>query len=186
MKRWRFYAFLLLCAVFFSLSNAKAENHVYTLDSTFLLPDSLQIVGDEAFSGTAVETVIFPDGFLQIGERVFDKARHLTDVYIPKTTEYIADSAFPITTNLTIHGIDDSYAKDWAHRHEIPFVIDDIWNVFVLTGISHNTHKKPINQFISTIVLIIIFSFFRSCYFELRSRRPQDRPELYPIEYRFP
>lgn len=186
MKRWRFYAFLLLCAVFFSLSNAKAENHDFSFDYSFLLPDSLQIVGDEAFSGTAVETVIFPDGFLQIGERAFDTARHLTDVYIPKTTEYIADSAFPITSKLTLHGIDGSYAKDWANRHDIPFVVDDIWNVCIARGNSHNTQTNPIYRFIATIVLIILFSFLRSCYYELRSRRPQDRPELNPIDYRFP
>lgn len=155
-------------------------------NKTFVLPSSIIVIEDEAFEGTAVKVVVLPDGLLSIGARAFENARFLTDVYIPDTTEYIADSAFSITSSLTIHGIDGSYAKDWAHRHEIPFVIDDIWTVFVLRGNSHNTQTNPINRIIATIVLIIIFSFFRSCYYEIRSRRPQDRPELYPIEYRFP
>lgn len=177
---------MLLLMELLSFGIVLAEEHEAYSHIKFILPLSLQEIEEEAFENTPVETVIFPDGLLRIREKAFEGAWNLIDIYIPDSLEFIADSAFPIASNLTIHGIDGSYAKDWAHRHEIPFVIDDIWNVFVLRGNSHNTQTKPINRFIATIVLIIIFSFFRSCYYELRSRRPQDRPELYPIEYRFP
>lgn len=155
-------------------------------NNTFLFPSSVKIIEDEAFEGTSVKIVILPDGLLYIGARTFDNAPFLTDVYIPDTTEHIADSAFYLTSNLTIHGIDGSYAKDWAYKHKVPFIVDDIWNVFVPGDRSQNTQTNPINRFIATIVLVILFSLFRCCYFELRSRRPQDRPELNPIDYRFP
>lgn len=153
---------------------------------TFALPLSLQEIGEETFSGTAVVTVVFPDGFLRVGEKAFDKAWHLTDIYIPETTEYIADSAFPIIPNLTIHGIDGSYAEDWAYSHEIPFVVDNVWNIIVQNGRTHSTRTDPIRRYIATLVLIILFTFFRLSYYEVRSRRPQDRPELNPIDYCFP
>ena len=123
---------------------------------------------------------------MQIGEKAFDKAWRLTDVYIPGTTHFIADSAFHISTDLTIHGIDGSYAEDWAYSHEIPFVVDNVWNVIVQSGRTHNTRTDPIKRYIATLVLIILYEFFRLSFYEVRSRRPQDRPELNPIDYRFP
>ena len=158
----------------------------FSQESVFIFPSLLQRVDEEAFSGTAVKTIIFPNGLLQIGDRAFENAWDLTYIFIPKTTEYIADSAFTITPNLTIYGVDGSYSKEWAHSHEIPFVVNDIWNVFIPERGPQNTPSNPISRCIATIVLVLVFLLFRSYDYRLRSRRPQDRPELYPIEYRFP
>ena len=155
-------------------------------ERTFVFPSSIEIIEDEAFEGSAVETVVFPDGLLSIGSRAFGNAYFLTDVYIPDTTTYIADSAFFVTPNLTIHGLDGSYAMDWANSHKISFVVDHVRNTIVQSRRQHNTRTDPMNRFIVIPVLLILFEFFRLGYYELRSRRPQDRPELNPIDYRFP
>ena len=107
--------------------------------ATFILPASLIEIEEEAFFGTAVETVVFPQGSLRIGDGAFKDARHLKDVYIPGTTAYIADSAFSRVRRVTIHGIGNSYAKKWAERHRIPFVVDDIWSEVV-----HSVSFSPI------------------------------------------
>lgn len=151
-----------------------------------LFPLSLERIEDEAFEGTAFVTVVFPEGLVGIGSRAFDNIQTLKDVYIPETTTYMADSAFLVTPGLTLHGIDESYAKDWACRHEIPFIIEDVWNVIVQWNKSQKAKNDPTNRIVVMIALIILLKLFRLSYYELRSGRPQDRPELNPIDYRFP
>lgn len=186
IKRKFFFLAMLLTVLLFSFPSAFAKEKEINAHDIFILPFSLQEIEEEAFANTAADTVIFPDGLLQIGKKAFEGVCNLIDIYIPESVEFIADTAFSLTSNLTIHGVNGSYAQDWAEKHSIPFVVDDIWNVFTLSGNSNNTKTNPINRFIATIVLIILFSLFKSCYYELRSRRPQDRPELNPIDYRFP
>ena len=177
---------LLMALLLFSSTTAYADKLEMKSQATYVLPLSLKEIEEEAFSGTAVETVVFPEGFLQIGEKVFENAWHLADVYLPETTEYIADSAFFITPNLTIHGIDGSYTMDWAYHHKIPFVVHNVWNAIIQSGRTNNSQTDAINWAFLTIVLLLLFEFFRYSYCEVRSRRPQDRPELNPIDYRFP
>lgn len=181
----------LILAVFIVLCNLplfssiRAEEIDSGKDRTFIFPASLERIEDEAFEGTVAETVIFPVGLISIGSRAFEHVQILKDVYIPDTTTFIADSAFS-AADITIHGIDGSYAMGWANSHEIPFVAENIWNTVVQDVKSHNTRTDPIHQTAITIVLITLLEFFRFSCYELRSRRPQDRPELNPIDYRFP
>lgn len=154
-------------------------------ESTFVLPASLLVIEDEAFSDTAAESVILPKGFHQIGDKAFDGMSNLSDVFIPDTTELIADSAFFITENLTIHGINDSYAEDWASEREIPFIVDDIWNVVDLGVGFHNECIDLIWRNFEAL-FILIFALYRCGNNLARSKRPQDRPELNPIDYCFP
>ena len=185
-KKWLLIMSVVVLCLLPLFVTASAEESESGIGGTFKLPSSLVIIEDEAFKGTAAETVIFPDGLESIGAEAFANVHTLRDVYIPDTTTYIADTAFTVTPDLTIHGIDNSYAKDWAHEHEIPFVVDDIWTEVVKSGWSPAVRVERIRLYIATIVLIILFEFFRLGYYEVRSRRPQDRPDLYPIEYRFP
>ena len=189
MKRKIVLILMVLMAVLIlppHISGAAADSISGESSPTFRFPSSILVIEDEAFEGTAVQQVILPEGLLSIGERAFENAPFLTDVYIPGTTEYIADSAFSMTATLTVHGIDGSYAMEWARRNEVPFVVDDIWNGFALKGKVHHPQHDPISGFITIVVLLIAFWFIRSCDYERRSRRPQDRQELNPIDYRFP
>ncbi len=172
--------------VYFAFSNNEEVSELGNNQmSGLILPTYLEVIEEEAFSGTAAETVVFPKGFLWIGAYAFDDSQYLTDVYIPETTEYIADSAFYIASNLTIHGIDSSYAKEWASRHNIPFVVDDYWNIINQSLETLNAKRESIIQY-TVINLLVVFPALCCAPYEKRSRRPQDRPELYPIEYKFP
>jgi hypothetical protein len=79
-----------------------------------------------------------------------------------------------------------SYAAKWAKEHEIPFMPSIIW--YLLDNSDSTGH---------------ICKFFAERYFQLtsaeninhlhgrtedegKSMRPQERPELNPIDYRFP
>lgn len=155
-------------------------------EATFIFPSSLTIIEDEAFEGTAVETVVFQNGLESIGPNAFGNIEALEDVYIPDRTTYIADSAFTVTDNLTVHGVDGSNAEDWAEKHGIPFAVDDIWCEVPNSTSQNNIQINPVYHYIATLLLAICFAVFKFGYYETKSRRPQERPELNPIDYCFP
>ncbi len=177
---------ILFAIVLISFATAYSEKQNNNSQATFTLPLSLQEIEEDAFSGTAAETVILPEGILQIGVQAFEGMPELSEVYIPETTEHIADSAFSITADLTIHGIEDSYAEEWANKHKIPFVADDIWNVAFLDAENFSQQINLIIRFLGIIMLIIFIALYRRGNYFDRSKRPKDRPELNPIDYCFP
>ena len=168
----------------FALTNQKADN--YTSNGTFVLPASILLVDNEAFSGTSVETAVFPNGFLLLGDMAFSSASELRRVYLPASLSEIGTDVFSENTNLTIHGVEKSFAQTWAEENGITFVNDDIW-----------AKVQTPNGFHVESLLALSFII---CPFEderirrikwkagefLCSMRPQDRPELNPIDYRFP
>ena len=110
----------LLC--FCSAETDYAAKHV------FILPDSLLEIEAEAFVGTGAEVVVFPDGFARIDDHAFSDALRLTDVYIPASTVFIAETAFSLKDGLAVHGEKGSYADQWAKEHNVPFILTNIWD----------------------------------------------------------
>ena len=119
----------ILLSVLSPVSFAEADSSNNYKQSVFIMPATLEAVEDEAFEGTAVESIVFQDGIVSIGDSAFESAYNLTDVYIPPTIEYIGKNAFSSNKRLTIHGVIGSLAEKWAKEHEIPFMPSNIWNV---------------------------------------------------------
>ena len=184
MKKNFYFLFILILLAFSPSSAAYAEQMFDEGTSVFLLPSSLQTIEDEAFSGTNAEAIVFPDGFTSLGANAFEGNSALTDAYIPPTTEYIADTAFPMNPGLVIHGAEDSYAQEWAKKHHISFVVEDIWKAIVDHGKTVRIREIGL-AFLALIVIPkkIIKIGSRA---EDESLRPKNCPELYPIEYSFP
>lgn len=176
----------IISLVLSSFGMMSAENLNREQKNVLLLPSLLLEVEEDAFSGTAVETVVFPKGFLHIGENAFSGSGKLTDIYIPESTDFIADSAFSMTRNLTIHSIDDSYAKEWAEKHRVPFVVDNIWDAISQDGSSMVARGAPMVRYIAAVNPEKLIAVHDRGENEGKSMRPQDRPELNPIDYRFP
>ena len=185
-KRTIIFGAMLFAILLCSLPTSNASEAQIDLQATYVFPLSLQEIEDDAFSGTAAEAVIFPDGFLRIGENAFSEARNLTDVYVPESTEYIANCAFSASQNLTIHGIDGSNAKEWAEEHQVPFVADNIWVALIRSGSSLNEQGIPTNHHAAAVNPEKMVAVHERSEDRIESRRPQDRPELNPIDYRFP
>lgn len=150
------------------------------------LPAALQIVDEEAFKDTALKTVEFDDQIRCIMSQAFSDTEDLLHVYIPEGVELIAEDAFSCSGLQVIHGIANSYTQTWANDHGICFIEDDIWNS---RAAARDCHFE---------VFLVLFSYLvpidstgkinRRCRARvfIRSMRPQDRIELYPINYRFP
>ena len=154
-----------------------------TIKTSF--PRELQTIEEEAFSGTALERVVFGDELLYIGDRAFQDNFRLSDVYIPASVCFIGDMAFPDNIALTVNGIQDSYAQKWAESNHVLFVANDIWSS---TQIIKSIHLKlALLLWIFCVVhkktLLRVLEYIRKY---IKSMRPQDRPELHPINYRFP
>ena len=151
-------------------------------DALAAFPKQLQYVGCEAFAGTAFETAVFDHALIYIGSNAFSDADLLSDVYIPERTEHIGEHAFLKTA--VIHGVEGTYAHKWSEQNGNRFRADDIWTC-------KSAVKTP------SIEPLLILLFFvcpahvdrkavkKACIY-FRSMRPQDRPELYEINYRFP
>lgn len=173
------FAFQLLC----SMIPLVSDSSNVSIKAQF--PRALQIIEDDAFSATALEKLVFGDELLYIGERAFQNDSDLKEVFIPKSVLFIGEFAFPENTDLVIYGIRGSYAQKWAEDNYFVFKENDIWTAVQL--------KKTVSLKLILLLWIICFvneetllrlSEYTRKY--IKSMRPQDRSELYPINYRFP
>ena len=95
----------------------------YTQDSykEFIIPESVEIIEEEAFEGTAIVKVKLPETVTTIGDRAFANIQTLRSIRIPIETQFIASSAFEGSIGVTINAIPDSYARKYAKAQGLPY-----------------------------------------------------------------
>ena len=152
----------------------------------FNVPSSVKIIAEEAFAGTIVQTVVFQSQVQFIGSNAFQDADYLKIIYIPDSVVFIAESAFPKNDGLTIHGVKGSYVQKWAEENSFDYVVDDIWTDTQTTEGIHVENLLCLFWIICPADENAFIRFFERIKRFIKSMRPQDRPELYPINYRFP
>lgn len=151
-----------------------------------VLPASLERIEDSAFEGTAIETVIIPDSTESIGERAFANNKALKITCVPESVKHIGDNAFEDSFNVTIRGVKGSYAAAWAQMHNISFSQEEPTSAFI-TGLKKLLQGSILLSFgTGCISPSVQFWQRRKTKSWVKSMRPQDRPELYPINYKFP
>lgn len=185
----QFFVLLVLFAAVFLLLGASPSTDKQAHEGygeTAVFPNSLMVIEDEAFEGTAFRTLVFKDGFLRMGDRVFSGILFLKEVYLPRSVDYISDTAFSGSEFVKIWGYAGTYVQEWAKRQNIDFCRSDFW------------YSAPTNVQYAIEKLLAMFFVFclpvtedlikNKRYIEdlAISMRPQDRPELNPIDYRFP
>ena len=92
--------------------------------STFVLPESLKIIEDEAFEGTSIFRLTLPESVTTIGARAFANISNLYLVTIPNATNYIDTTAFKGSINVTIQAAPNSYAKKYAKANNLPLQVE--------------------------------------------------------------
>lgn len=154
-------------------------------DSTFQLPRALVTIEDEAFAGTSAQNVILPESLVSIGERAFADNRALHTVVIPRSVTAMGEHVFDGSPALTIQGEEGSYAESWAREHGIRFVQPN----------SMQAVMQRLQRLLKAGSLLLPFLCLpsdtllkprRRVHRRGRTMRPQERPELYPINYKFP
>lgn len=91
-------------------------------DNTVSLPSSLTIIGEGAFEGTAMGSVILPDAVRTIGDYAFANNPNLQKISIPRNIQYIGKNAFTGSSRVTITSVPDGFARTWAKENGIPFI----------------------------------------------------------------
>ena len=86
----------------------------YQSGSKLTLPGSLQVIEEEAFAGTAADTVIIPYGVTTIGSRAFADS-NIRSVVIPDSVTSIASDAFDGCDLWIVYGSSD--AAEAVARH---------------------------------------------------------------------
>ena len=174
----------LLVLLFLSLISLAYADEIKEDQNTFVLPAGVRIIDDEAFSGTAVETVVLLENVEYIGEKAFSDTEKLSNIYIPSTVEYIADNAFA-GPDIVIHGIKGSYASQWAEEHGFRFIHEDIW---IPTGGTDNLPKvQPVYLFVGAVSLLsLLVAYLANGLYTRNRKRVKDYPELYAIDLVFP
>lgn len=134
---------ILFMALVLSFSLAKASNETgdpdykksidFSEGPGFELPESIKIIEEEAFEGTAIVKAKLPHGVEQIGSRAFAKIKTLLNIHIPTTAKTIAASAFSGSDSVTISVASNSYAWKYAKANSFRFVLFETFNA--------NTHK---------------------------------------------
>ena len=104
---------------------AQANHLPYTLLGSpydFILPDALEAIGEEAFSGIMAKRVKLPENVAEVGPLAFAGCPNLIRIYIPGGCTAIAANAFSGCTDLVIYGHSGSYAETYALRIGFAFV----------------------------------------------------------------
>ena len=153
-------------------------------EAVFIFPASLEMIEEEAFEGTAAAAVVFPHGLQTIEDSAFGDAGSLTAAYLPETISYIADDAFAESEDFVIHGVSRSAAREWADKHRIPFVHHNIWNEILPVEQELALRGAIVDS--TDVIVAEPAASIRPSGEERTSKRPQDRPELTPVDYWFP
>lgn len=104
-------------------------------DEAYMLPDNLEIIGNEAFKGfERLQNVGLPENLKEIGKSSFENCENLKNVMIFKNVETIGEDAFKNCNEaLTIYGEEDSYAQRYANDNNIAFKLTNDWPVNPIT-----------------------------------------------------
>ena len=66
------------------------------------LPNSIEIIGGNAFQGTPLTQIVLPDSVVDIGDSAFRNCKNLKSVKLSKNTKYIGNFAFANTAITSI------------------------------------------------------------------------------------
>ncbi len=87
------------------------------------IPETVTAIGYGAFARCDLLTsLVLPPQLTAIDNYTCGSCRNLAKVVIPKAVVSIADDAFASTPYIIIYGEKDSYAKQYALAHQLPFV----------------------------------------------------------------
>lgn len=97
-----FYGCKNLSEITFTHKTSTSGRPAVQTDSISIdIPDSVKVIGQEAFAETRITYVRLPYGFKVISKGVFKGCTNLTTISYPETVEQIVDEAFYGCTNLT-------------------------------------------------------------------------------------
>lgn len=112
------------------------------------LPESLQIIEDEAFTGIAAEQIKINESVEKIGNGAFSGCKSLLFVSIPDSVTEIADDAFENDPLLTIVCSFGSTAYHFAEAHDIPCYYEAVEEPRIIRELNmQSALSVPVNDY---------------------------------------
>ena len=96
---------------------------ISTYDRHLVLPTSLKVIEQDAFTNCAAEVVVIPSGCRAIGACAFSSSASIRYIHIPASVSAIAEDAFAGCNALTIIAPADSEAIRFAMAQDIPYIV---------------------------------------------------------------
>ena len=90
-------------------------------ENMLVLPASLQMIGEDAFGGSAAEAVLLPTGLETVEKKAFADMPELKSVYVPETVTEIDRQAFSGAGKPVLIGRTGSRAESWARENRYDF-----------------------------------------------------------------
>ena len=87
---------------------------------------------------------------------------------------------------MIIYGVKGSYAQDWAEKNGVAFISGYIWSYLASSRKTANHYVMQAQRLFHVFLALAFVNTVPEGQDRKKSRRPQDRPELNPIDYRFP
>lgn len=92
--------------------------------TSFNIPNSVTRIGNAAFEYCqALTSVTISDSVTSIGWEAFNSCPALTSIVIPASVTSIGDGAFYGSDNVTVYGVNNSYAQSYAQEINRPFAV---------------------------------------------------------------
>ena len=202
MKRILPRFFACMCVVLFFLALAPAVDSIG--DESFgespaaladeqragvlILPAAIQVIGEEAFEGTAAREVVLPGDVSRIEDRAFAGMENLRAVNIPESVEFIGEDVFAGDEKVTIYGISGGRAEEYARKNNLRFQRTD---ALLPSGQEELLRiRRLLIAFLLSQALIYIYEvharFTGRRTSEAKSLRRRERVELHPLDLCFP
>ncbi len=155
-------------------------------DGGFTLPEGIQVIGEDAFAGTAIEEVTLPESVVRVEEGAFADTPELTEIHIEKPSNlFLGENTAFLDEPVTIRKPDADPGKAPGRMAGMSSPALP-WN-------GNKTEEKKVSESERESSLKeeniprngLVPERARKTE-EGRSMRPQEREEIHPVECDFP
>lgn len=118
------------------------------------LSTGLEQIAANLFEGcTYLDNLVIPWGVTEIGAEAFKNCTRLKHIYIPENTSGIAENAFSYPEEITVYGVEGSYAQQYADHKNMIFSAETA----AVEGLNFQKESYAIKtgQSIKTAVLVL-------------------------------
>lgn len=109
-----------------------------------IIPDSVQIINDNAFCSTGLKSIVIPDSVAELGSKAFEHCRDLQTVIIGKGITALRDYTFRYCNKLTHIELPAGLQRVGYHAFEECYALKTVWVDGVEYQLRDKNSPKPV------------------------------------------
>lgn len=135
--------------------------------TSILLPNTITIINEYAFSGSGLTSIVIPNGVTHIWDGAFDYCQSLTDIDIPTSVIYIGEDVFLDTPFYNNMADGDIYINSIYYKYKGTLLVNSTVSIaegtIMITGGAFKEQSNLIGINIPNSVSIIGYGAFGDC-----------------------